>query len=164
MYCETDEHFEKYARFMIKNRKEIHIEVKDLIPAICDHFNVGRIIIVLNENDDVIAAVSYFIGRSEDISEDDEIAFLDSTILLEQYRTGFIFIRGLKSIVDDIIQTNRTVKEIRLVVHENNKYVQKLYGKFAKCIEKRDEHYLIYSTSIETLQTYINKFEKRLSK
>jgi hypothetical protein len=160
-FCETDEHFEKYAKFMIHNRKEMNLNIKNLISALCNHFSDGKIIIVLNEHQDVIASAVYFIGTPENNFKDNEIALLDSTILLEEYRTSFIFIKGLKKITNDIQQTKGKVKDVRLLVEKNNIYLNRLYGKFAEIQGERD-NVLIYSTSLEKLVNFIKMFEKRI--
>ena len=159
--CKTDEHYEKYARFMIEHRRDFYLDAKELIRILCDQLGEGRLFLAVNNEDKVVGTGCYYIGTPDNNFEDKEIVLLDTTIMLKEYRASFLFLKGLKSVVNDILQTASKVKEVKILVREQDSYLQRLYGKFATNIGINRKDLLVFNTTLEDLLHYVMKFEKR---
>lgn len=159
--CKTDEHYEKYARFMIEHRRDLYLNTKELIRILCDQLGEGRLFVALNDEDKVVGTGCYYIGTPDKNFEDKDIVLIDTTIMLKEYRASFLFLKGLKTVVNDILQTACTVKEVNILVREQDSYLQRLYGKFAINTGIKRKDLLVFNTTLDELLHYVMKFEKR---
>ncbi|WP_047984773.1 hypothetical protein [Ornithinibacillus californiensis] len=158
--CQEDEHFETFARFLMKYRKDLYssYDIQFTINVICDAFIHSKIVLLLDNQESVIGCFVYH------VDEDSNVLFIEQALLHPDSRRRLTFIYGMKQILDHIFITNPSIKVVQFLAETNNSYINHLYSKFATMLtsikvvgEKRN----LYSTDKDQLVNYYNQFFER---
>jgi hypothetical protein len=101
---------------------------------------------------------AYYFGTPElEYGDSDRVVLLDNVIIAREYRRTRAFVRGFQHVLRFVLEENPHVEELRFVALGSNRYVQALYGKFAKVTEVRDSN-LVYAVKITSLKAFLNRF------
>jgi len=91
---------------------------------------------------------------------DGEIAYIDSVILEEKYRSTRLFLQGFRHLTHLMSQENPHIKQVRFNALADNQYIVGLYGKFAQVIGEQEGVFgreYSFSSPFEELLRYLNR-------
>ncbi|MDQ0171250.1 GNAT family N-acetyltransferase [Paenibacillus tundrae] len=91
-------------------------------------------------------------------TEDRKKVFIDSVILEKSHRSSRVFFAGFRDLVLHLCQENPEIQALQFHAVANNRYVNRLYSKFAKHTdtqvrEGRTEH--VYTAELDELLDYL---------
>ncbi|KQL46948.1 hypothetical protein AN963_19015 [Brevibacillus choshinensis] len=161
--CVSDEDYAQFALYFIRHRKEFHSQfsLNDTLVHILETIQNSRIILVEDHLDNMIGWVHYHYYNA-DYQDDStgEIAFVNSVIIAEQFRSSRIFLQGFRYLVNQIAEESQAIKLFQFCALEENAYLNRLYAKFAQPIGKREGYNgieNIFSTEFQLLLSYLNR-------
>lgn len=161
--CMTEEDYEKFVLFFFQNRKLFAHDTYNVATAIESiHIMLTEAkILLLMENDEVIATMCYTYGTREKNFEDQSIVFIDCALLKEEYQGSTYFVQLFKQALDYIAEERKGVEEVQFQAYRHHQYVHNLYSKFAKVIGQRIdvvEPVDIFSVKFQRLIKYLERF------
>lgn len=152
--CASDSDWAKFARFYLKGSGDFHRdytihEAAAHIWTTCLH---SKAILLQNEAEEVIGTLQYI------YEEDTETAFIDSAILHSRYRSSPVFLKGFRAVIGQICRDHPGVESFRFLALESNRYLNRLYGKFAERTGVQDEDgdcRNVYEVKANSLRAYL---------
>ncbi|RJX37236.1 hypothetical protein D3P09_23030 [Paenibacillus pinisoli] len=152
--CERDSDYARFARFYLTYSRQFRRNYTIEIAAahILMTLPTSYIFMYENESGEFIGFVQYY------YEPDRHTAFIDSAILMEEYRSSRVFYEGIRDLVRHICSKYPTVRRIRFHALAENRYLNRLYGKFADRIGERDnggDPEYIYSSEVSRLKAYL---------
>lgn len=152
--CVSDTDYARFARFYVArsgefyNQYTLHDALIHLITTTAD----SHVLLLDDDTDQLVGFAQY---RYE---EDDTIAFVDSTILAQEHRSGRVFFEGFRDLVRHILQENSNVRTLQFHALADHRYLNRLYGKFAQKTGVRDSPVgteNIYTAGMDPLLQYL---------
>lgn len=161
--CTSDEDFAKVSLFLLANKRSLHpsFSTMDAITMLYSYITDGHLIQVTNADGLVTAMCAYYLGTPEQDYADKEVAFIDVAIAHPEYRGSRLFLTGLKYTFQSILANHAEVREIRFAALSENKYVCKLYAKFATFSYRRDGaigEEMVFRANIDEINAFLTKF------
>lgn len=152
--CESDSDYARFARFYIAHSRQFrrNYAIDSAALHILMTLPSTRILTFENEARDLIGFIQY---RFE---EDTAAAFIESTILLDEHRSSRVFFEGFRDLVRYVCRDYPAVRHFRFHVLAENRYLNRLYGKFADKAGVRDsdgEPEFIYIAGLGVLKAYL---------
>lgn len=161
--CESDEDYARFTLYFIRHRKQFHAHftLYDTLSHILRTIKHSRIILIEDLMGNVVGWGQYYYYTAEyEEHPSGEIAFVDSVILDDSFRSSRLFYQGFRYLANQIAEENPSVKLFEFCVLEDHAYLNRLYAKFATPTGKRDGHtgtVTIYSTEFDRLFAYLNR-------
>jgi hypothetical protein len=111
----------------------------------------------------IIAVAAYYHGTPEQNFEDKEVALIDITVMDRTYRGTRYFLQGFEEMIGYIERTHPEVKQLRLAALSENKYLCRLYSKFAVISSKREREIgeeTVFSEDISRIRSSFSRFHR----
>lgn len=159
--CIQDEDYVQFTLFFMRNRHEFsnQFTVSDTLYHVLDTIQHSKVILIFNQSDQVVGWGHYqYASPGQEPDPQGEIVFINSVILLEEFRGSRAFFHGFRFLVNQIMEENRHVKQFQFYAQSENEYLNRLYAKFADVIGEREGlygHENIYSVDILQLAAYL---------
>lgn len=152
--CECDSDYARFARFFIANCRQFsrNYQIDSAAAHVLMTLPISRILMYENESGEMIGSVQYY------YEADSDTAFIDSAVLLKEYRSSRIFFEGLRDLVRYVCRDYPVVRRFRFHVQIENRYLNRLYSKFADPAGEREGHggpELIYVSELSRLKAYL---------
>ena len=171
--CSNDDDYEMFTRFFMENRSSFYhpYSVKGALFIIENSIRCGNIILLLNELDEPVGLIIYYIGTRQNNYEDTHVGYIDFILIRKDYHGTRVFLDGMKAILEAM--ENAGVEEIRFCADSENPYLRVLYAKLAKVVDrvhydKQSREYLVtyteedvYSMKLADYARIVNRFLKR---
>jgi hypothetical protein len=163
--CQNDEELAKISLFILNNRHDLHpsYSTLDMVALLYSYITEGILVYTVDDQNKVLGASAYYLGTREHNFEDRHIAYVDIVIVDKTERGTRVFIQGLIYLIDHISHTHPDVEEIQFSALSDNKYICKLYGKFAKASYTRDGaigEETVFSEKISILKHQLKRFQR----
>ncbi|MCD1258544.1 hypothetical protein B5M42_006820 [Paenibacillus athensensis] len=160
--CANDEELAKVSLFALANKREMHaaLGTLDMVSQLVSYMTHGHLLYLADDEDQVVGIIAYYHGTPEQEFKNKEVAFVDAAILGQAYRGTRIFIRGLRYMVDAIIEAHPDVQELRFIAFAENTYLCRLYAKFSKISSTREGPFgkeTVFSVKIHNLRATLNE-------
>lgn len=165
--CTADEDYAAYCQYFIQHRKQFHASymLGDAIAHLIGYLQEARIVLVLNDMEQIVGAGHYMIiDEEQQFDESGTTAFIPTTILSPGYRQSRVFYTGLREFVRIILADASQVNKLRFEAQSDNDYLNRLYSKFASPIGEQEGPFgnmVIYSTDVEPLKAYLRLSSSR---
>ncbi|RJE86189.1 hypothetical protein D3P07_19110 [Paenibacillus sp. 1011MAR3C5] len=152
--CERDSDYARFAGFYIVHRRQFrrNYTIDSASAHILMTLPSCHILLVENGTGDLIGFTQYY------YEADTDTAFIESAILLEEYRSSRVFFEGFRDMVRFVCRDYPSVRRFRFHVLAENRYLNRLYRKFADPAGEResyDEPELIYISELYRLKAYL---------
>lgn len=163
--CVSDEEHAKVSLFALENKRELHLAfgTLDMVSVLCTYMTEGHLLYIADADNQVIAMLGYYQGMPENEFKDKEIAFVDAAILEAAYRGTRIFLKGLRSLVEQIVEAHPETQEIRFAALSENTYLCRLYSKFSEPSYTRDGSAgkeTVFCVKIHQIRATLNGYSK----
>lgn len=152
--CISDSDYARFARFYIQGSMDFHNQYStyEAIIYLMETIRQTKVLLFENEEKQVVGFLQY---RYEDESA---TVFFESAILSEEYRSSRFFYEGFQDLVKHIFREYEAVKSFRFHVLAENRYLNRLYSKFAHKTGEREgelgvEH--VFSVERAELSSYL---------
>ncbi|PZT53801.1 hypothetical protein [Paenibacillus silvae] len=149
-----DEDYARFARFYLANSDEFDEQymLHDALFHLIDTIQQTHLLLFDDDQGQLSAFIQYR------YIENVHTAFIDSAVLVKKYRSSRVFFAGLRDVVLWICEENRHVQTIQFHAAANNRYINRLYSKFAVWTDVqvrngRTEH--VYTAELEPLLVYL---------
>lgn len=131
--CTHDDDFAKVSLFWLANKHDVHrsFVTLDIVSLLCSYATQGHLLYIADDESRVVAILAYYHGTPEKEFQDKEIVRVDIAILERAYRGTRFFLKGFRSIVDQIMEAHPDAQEFQFVAFSENAYLCRLYSKFA---------------------------------
>ncbi|MHA7965098.1 hypothetical protein ACX93W_13225 [Paenibacillus sp. CAU 1782] len=159
--CRADEEYAAYCNYFIQHRKQFHASYMfgDAIAHLVGYLQEARIVLVLNDMEQIVGAGHYMIvDEEQQFDANGTTAFIPTTILSPGYRQSRVFYTGLREFVRIILTDAPQVNKLQFEALAENVYLNRLYSKFASPIGEQEGPFgnmVIYSTDVAPLKNYL---------
>lgn len=152
--CASDSDYARFARFYLRRSKEFRSQytIYEAAAHILTTMQGTRILLFENESGELIGFIQYQYVESE------ATAFIESVILSEEYRSSRVFFEGFRDLARQVCREYAGVKQFRFHALSDNRYLNRLYGKFAAKSGERngaDGTENVYIAELDGLLTYL---------
>ena len=167
-HCESDKEYAQFTLFFIRNRTDFHSElsVRDVLHRILENIEHSHILLAYDSTQSPIAWVQYwYTDEEQEPSSDEENLFIDSLFIDKKNRSTRTFFKLFSELFNQIAEENKQIKDVRFCALANNKYVNRLYSKFATIIGQRESYRgtdNIYSTDFKQLLHSANRKNRKM--
>ncbi|WP_400164410.1 GNAT family N-acetyltransferase [Brevibacillus sp. TJ4] len=159
--CTTDADLAQFTLAFIRQRSDFNslFRLVDVLAMMLETLPDSLVILLEDEAGRTIGWIHYQYLNEELLPDPrGEVAFINSVILAEPYRSSRTFFHGFRRLAAHIREENSAVKEVRFFAQTENAYLNRLYAKFASIVEHRDgyhgpEH--VYATDFSRLLSYL---------
>ncbi|WP_282937509.1 GNAT family N-acetyltransferase [Paenibacillus sp. RC67] len=161
--CESDEDLARFTLYFIQNRKDFTsaFTLYDTVDHVLQFVQQSHIILIEDDDGTLIGWGHYrYMDKDHGANPNGEIAFVDSVIVKESYRSSRIFIQGFRYLANQMAEENPEVKLFQFHALSENLYLNRLYSKFAQVIATHEGYHgteNIYSTEFSQLLHYLNR-------
>lgn len=167
-HCESDKDYAQFTLFFIRNRTDFHskLSVQDVLQRVLENIENSQILLAYDSTQSPIAWVQYwYTDEEQGLSSDEVNLFIDSLFIEKKNRSTRTFFKLFSELFNQIAEENKQIKDVRFCALANNKYVNRLYSKFATIVGER-ESYLgtdnIYSANFKQLLHFANRRNKEM--
>lgn len=160
--CLTDEDRAKYTLYFIRNRADFHpsCSLAEALIHILHVINDAHIIMIEDDSGEMAGWGHYrYLTDNPETGTKGKIAFVESVMLEKQYRSSRQFFIGFRCLISQIADESPDVDTFQFYAREDHGYLNRLYGKFAQVIGKREGYFgieNIFSTRFACLREYLN--------
>ncbi|WP_053372882.1 hypothetical protein [Paenibacillus sp. FJAT-27812] len=167
LICRTDADFARYALFFIKNRHDFrnHITLPDALINILHTLPESSIMLTLDSSNKPIGWVNFrYVTTGYEHDPNGEIAFVDSVIVDEKYRSSRLFLDGFYHLAQHIANDNPQVLWMEFNVLASHSYLNRLYAKFATKVSEQEgahEREYRYRGNFQEVKTYLSSICKK---
>ncbi|OMF23858.1 hypothetical protein BK133_23500 [Paenibacillus sp. FSL H8-0548] len=160
--CQSGTDFAEYTLFFIKHRADFkrQFSLSDTLLHILQASADDKIMLIKSPQNETIGWVHFkYLASSYESDPQGEIAFVDSVIIDNAYRSSRLFIEGFRHLISHIAEENKQVKQFEFHCLASQPYLNRLYSKFATLKAQRecdDELENIYLADFLQLQLYLN--------
>ncbi|WP_169085701.1 GNAT family N-acetyltransferase [Paenibacillus sp. PL91] len=168
--CRTDADFARYALFFIKNRQDFrnNITLADALINIMHTLPESSIMLILDSNNQTIGWGNFrYVSSDYEPNPNGEIAFVDSVIIEEKYRSSKLFLDGFHRLIQHIANDNQRVQWMEFNVLASHRYLNRLYSKFALKIGEYDGAYERenrYRGNFQEIKKYLSTIREKTIK
>jgi len=161
--CQNDSDFAKASLFIMENKWDLHagFSTLDMVDLLYSYATEGRILMLTDPEERIIAVAAYYIGTPEERFTDRDIAFVDLALTDEAYRGTRLFVRGLTILAEVLQQEPHPIQELRFVAHSDNSYLCRLYRKFTTSSTSREGSLgpeTVFYVTFQYLTTILNRY------
>lgn len=160
--CQNDKDRADYTRYFIKHRAEFNssFSLGETLLHILQTLGQSHIMIIRNEQEQIIGWMHFnYLNSDYQPDRHGAIAFVDSAIVDEKYRSSRLFLKGLRQLTRHMAAENPHLNRFEFRTPASNRYLNRLYAKFATVIgqiEGYQEIENVYSTHFSHLLLYLN--------
>lgn len=164
--CQSDEDYAQFTLFFIRHRKDFshQFSLADALMHTLLTIDISRILLILDEMNQTIGWMHYrYVAADYEPHPTGEIAFVDSVIMTEEYRSSRLFVRGFRHLVHHIAIENPLVSKFQFYTLQDHSYLNRLYAKFASIIGQREGYHgieNIFSANFPILLQYLNNSDR----
>ncbi|MGG1634139.1 GNAT family N-acetyltransferase [Paenibacillus sp. NRS-1760] len=161
--CKNDADLAQYALYFIRHRTDFSskFSLPDSLYHILQSLQQSKVMLILSLEGDTIGWAHYrYLSTEYEPVREGEIAFVDSVIINDAYRSGRLFINGFRFLANHIAAENPKVRTFEFHALASHAYLNRLYSKFATIVGQRDGYHEIenaYSTDFNQLLHYLNR-------
>lgn len=130
--CVSDIDYARFSRFYAARCGQFHSQYSllDALLHLVNTLSETNILLFDDDEGQLIAFIQYKI--------EDDMAFVDSAILSEDYRGSRIFYEGLRDLAIHIQTEYKDIQTVRFHALADNLYLTRLYSKFADKVGVRN--------------------------
>lgn len=142
--CRTDEDFVQFTLFFIRHHKDFssNFSLSDTLMHTLETIQTSHIQLILDDSNRTIGWVVYrYVTADYEPHPEGEIVFIDSVIITKEYRSSRLFVTGLRQLLRHIAAENRHVRTFQFFALQNDRYLTRLYSKFATITGQRDGYH-----------------------
>ncbi|MGO0063838.1 GNAT family N-acetyltransferase [Brevibacillus fluminis] len=160
--CLTDEDRAKYVLYFIRNRADFHsgCSLADALMHILHAIHDSHIIMIEDDCGGMAGWGHYrYITDNPETESKEKIAFVESVMLEKAYRSSRQFLIGFRFLINQIADESPDVDTFQFYAREDHAYLNRLYGKFAQVIGKREGYFgseTLFSAKFACLREYLN--------
>ncbi|MDG0810179.1 hypothetical protein [Cohnella rhizosphaerae] len=162
--CETDDDFAQASLFLLDHMRDVHpsFSVLDTVTLVYHYIAEGFIVLV-RDGGEAVGLGAYYHGTREEAFADKEIALIDLALAARSRRGTRVFADGFGFMLRAISERHPEVREVRLAAQSDNRYLNRLYAKFARPYGVRDGalgEETLYAGPIEHILSMLVKWNR----
>jgi len=162
--CSSEDDLAEVSLFLLDRRRDLHpsITTLDMVTLLYQYMTQGYLHCGVDRDGRVVGASAYYAGTPEEEFADRTFALIDIVILDKAYRGSRFFLNSLDYMIGTIRKDHPDVEEVRFAALADNRYLCKLYAKFAVFLHSREGTTgteLVFSERIDKLCTTLQKYK-----
>lgn len=128
--CVGDADYARFTRFYLRNSKELDQEytMHDALLNLVQTLPHYHIMLFDNDEGELIGFIQY---QYDERDSSAVVMTLEAAILAPAYRGSRLFFAGLRDFFQQIMHEKPTVKHVQFYALSDNRYLNRLYSKFA---------------------------------
>lgn len=161
--CATEFYQAKYLDYMLEHYDDLNLPYPFIVSFgfIASSVLIGReTILCLNDENEVVGALSYIHGTGERQYEDEHIVQIQAVYLDKDYRATRLFLYGLQFLLHHLRHQSHDVTEIVFWTGQDP-YMKRLAAKLARLESETDSEFgrlSAYRVELTELESYSRKF------
>lgn len=158
--CETDEQWYRFSEFFVQHGNKVNplLEPSTILLELLRYKQNGGVLYEEIQGQ-IVGALGYCIGTPDREFDNPSDVFIGSTILLEQFRFGKLFYLGWVALIKELRAAKVPVTHIHFHALQDNAYLNRMYGKFARKTGEFHNEYGIHCTYVARFQDFTGRFE-----
>lgn len=162
--CASDDDFARAGLFLLRHMRDVHpsFSTLDTVALLYQYITEGRIVLV-RDGGETVGLGAYYHGTREADFENKAVALIDLALAARAYRGSRVFVEGFGFTVRTIAERHPEVQEIRLAAQSANRYLNRLYAKFAAPCGTRDGAWgeeTLYAGSIANIASMLARLNR----
>ncbi|RUS45140.1 hypothetical protein [Cohnella sp. AR92] len=163
--CASEDEYAKVSLFLLNRKFDLHpaFSTLQMVELLYAYITQGTIYYGSMPDGTIIAAAAYYHGTPERDFEDKDVALIDITVMDRAYRGTRYFLKGFEALVGYIERTHPEVRRLKLAALSENKYLCRLYSKFAVISTKREGEKgeeTVFSEEISLIRYSLRRFHR----
>lgn len=162
--CASDDDFAQAGLFLLRHMRDVHpsFSTLDTVALLYQYITEGRIVLV-RDGGETVGLGAYYHGTREADVENKAVALIDLALSARAYRGSRVFVEGFGFTVRTIAERHPEVREIRLAAQSANRYLNRLYAKFAAPCGTRNGAWgeeTLYAGSVADIASMLSRWNR----
>lgn len=139
--CETEQELADVSLFILARRRDLSPSfiTLDTLGMLYRYMTQGELHAAFDEEARIVGALALYIGTPESDYTDKQVAYVDMIVLDPARKGTRTFLRFLNYMAAYMREAHPETTHARFIAQSNNAYLGRLYGKFARPVDTRDD-------------------------